>query len=257
MVDNPRRDESGPKQAFRNRKAKMVNVAIVEDEKDAADNLVTFLKRYEKERRVRFSSTVFSNGLDFLNHRSGEYQLIFMDIQMPFMNGMEVSRKFREFDSKAVLIFVTNLASMAIKGYEVDAKAFMVKPIGYFSFESILDKAIKLIQENEVSTLTINSSDGIKKIAINSLLYVEVANHDLYYVTDGEEIHSRNTLRKIEKELVEKGFAKCSNCYLVNLAPVSEINGDTVRIGDDELKMSRSRKKSFTEAFVNCVGERL
>lgn len=235
----------------------MITVAIVEDEKDAADNLLAFLSRYEKEKHVHFHSTVFPNGLDFLNHCSGEFQLIYMDIQMPFMNGMEVSHKLREFDSKAVLIFVTNLASLAIKGYEVDAKAFMVKPISYFAFEGILDKSVRQIMESDVSTLTINSSDGIKKIAVSSLLYVEVANHDLYYVTDEEEIRSRNTLRKIEKELVKKGFAKCSNCYLVNLARVSEINGDTVRIGNDELKMSRSRKKSFTEAFVNAVGERL
>ena len=106
----------------------MINVAIVEDEKQAADRLCSLFCRYERERGEKFRVVVFSDPVTFLANYSPDYELIMMDIDMPDLNGMDAVRKLREADREVMVIFVTNLAQYAVKGYEVDAFDFIVKP---------------------------------------------------------------------------------------------------------------------------------
>lgn len=112
----------------------MISVAIVEDEAEQAGILLSYLERYGQEYGVGFQATHFSGSLAFLNDVRTIFDIVFMDIEMPYKNGMEAAAEMRQINTESCLIFVTNMAQYAIKGYEVDAMDFVLKPVNYFAF---------------------------------------------------------------------------------------------------------------------------
>ena len=138
----------------------MYQIALVEDEQSAADVLSSFIARYGEERDEQFEVTHFSNAIDFEMTRR-RFDLVFMDIQMPGINGMEAARLLRTYDAETPIIFVTNLAQYAVKGYEVDALDFIVKPITYFNFRMRMDKAMRHIRRNAGHSVMVSTRDGM------------------------------------------------------------------------------------------------
>ena len=112
----------------------MIRVAIVEDEDIAARQLEQCLQQYESGHDIRFSSCRFRDALEFLEQYQPLYDLIFMDIGMPGLDGMEAAVRLRAMDSVTPLIFVTSMVQYAVRGYEVDALDFVVKPVRYPTF---------------------------------------------------------------------------------------------------------------------------
>ncbi|MFA6829295.1 MAG: LytTR family DNA-binding domain-containing protein [Bacilli bacterium] len=233
----------------------MIKAAVVEDSQEASETIIEFIRKYGEETKTEFQVQHFPNGLNFLDEFHSQFDIVFMDIQMPFMDGMEVSHKLREKDENVKLIFVTNMGQYAIKGYEVDALAYMVKPITYYNFRLILDKTMKSLKRNREKMITINSDSGIIKVNLEDILYIEVSNHDLFYHTEENEYQSRDSLSRVENELISDGFAKCNKSFLVNLRHVKKIDNESVFVGKYILKVSRTKKKEFSDAFVNYIGD--
>lgn len=128
-----------------------MNIAIVEDNPEDRKMLVSFLKKYEEETKQSFSIFEYDNGEKLLCDISKDYDFVFMDIMLPIENGLDISREMRKQNFSGEIVFVTNMCQYAIMGYEVDALAFLVKPISYFQFENIMNKAVKkiLIQRSD------------------------------------------------------------------------------------------------------------
>ncbi len=118
-------------------------VCVVEDNREHSDRLVAFLGKYSRERGKEFNVSVYGDALSFLGEFCGNFDLIFMDIELPYRNGMDVVKQIREKDKKVIVVFVTNMAQYAVKGYEVDAFDFIVKPIHYSAFAIKLDRALE------------------------------------------------------------------------------------------------------------------
>lgn len=126
----------------------MVRIAFVEDNDGDALIIRDHLARYERENDVKFEITRFENGLKFLSQYKHDYDMVFMDIEIIGPDGMEISRRLRKLDRKIVIIFMTNMAQFAVKGYEVDALDFVVKPVGYYDFCMKMKKALDIINKN-------------------------------------------------------------------------------------------------------------
>lgn len=99
----------------------MISVAIVEDNPTESENLCSLLKQYGDDASIEIKITKFDNGFKFLDGYKAVYDVVFLDIEMPEMDGMTVARKLRSFDRSIFIVFVTNMARYAIQGYEVDA----------------------------------------------------------------------------------------------------------------------------------------
>ncbi|MCR4746000.1 MAG: LytTR family transcriptional regulator, partial [Lachnospiraceae bacterium] len=104
-------------------------------------------------------------------------------------------------------------------------------------------------------TIAISLKNGIRKIELSKLLYIEVLNHDLIYHTIDEKIESRGTMREMEEALAKEHFFRCSKCYLVNLEHVNKVDDLSVTVGSDILQISRLKKKQFMDELNKFMNE--
>lgn len=232
----------------------MMRIAIVEDEDSAAERLFSYIHRYEKEKAVSFDTVRFTDGLAFISEYQTDYDIIFMDIEMPHLDGMATGQKLRAMDENVCLIFVTNLAQYAIRGHEVDAMDFVVKPVRYFNFSLKLDRAVRLRQRMAKQELVLPEKEAFKRLNLSDVLFIEIKNHTLmYHTVTGDTISVRGTISAEEEKLRDKGFARCSNSYLVNLGRVKAVEKNAVFIGSDELPISRTQKTAFMRALADFL----
>ena len=180
--------------------------------------------------------------------------LILMDIEMPGTNGMDAAEQIRKRDAQVVIMFITNMAHYAIKGYEVGALDFVLKPIQYLNFANKMDRAMQLVENRGSRPVMIQTGTGVKKIDSRDIFYVEIQNHVLRYHTKQGNFEVRGSLKNVEEELPKGLFAKCSNWCLVGLTHVAEIKDDTVIVEGEELQISRRSKKNFMTALIRSVG---
>ena len=232
----------------------MYRIAIVEDDREYVKELRTYLNQYAAEEGQGFEISVFYDGAEILENYVPKYDLILLDIEMQKINGMDAAEKIRETDENVVLMFITNMAQYAIRGYSVGALDFVMKPITYYTFSMKIKRALKRVQKREISSILLTLPDGVKKLEARQIYYLEVQNRQLHYHTDEGEIVVRGSLQSAENLLPSDTFAKCNHWYLVNLMHVTEVRKNTAVVGPFELEISRRNRSGFLEALTKYIG---
>lgn len=237
----------------------MYRIAIVEDEKAAEDVLSSHLSRYAAERDQEFQTTWFPSAMEFETTRQ-QFDLVFLDIQMPGIDGMEAAQLMRTYDEQTPIIFVTNLAQYALHGYEVDALDFIVKPVQYYNFRMKMDSALRHMRRNGGRSIAVNLRDGMRVIPLADIEYVEVVNHDISYhlVGEPEAFVAYGSLSKFEQDVEGSTFVRISNSCMVNMNLIRSVKGQAVSMrGGDTLFFSRSKKKAAVDAITSFLGNGL
>ena len=234
----------------------MVKIAIVEDDAKAAQLLASYLTRFSGEQGAAFEVAQYRDAVSFLEGYRSAFDVVFMDIELPHMNGMDAARRLRELDRQIVLVFVTNMAQYAVKGYEVDALDFIVKPVAYPDFVFKMKRVLSALKVNEEREITISlAKRGLCRVSSSKLLYVEVSGHKLRYHLADETLEAGGTLSKAEDELRAWGFLRCNSCYLVNPRHVEWVRGYAVKVGDDELQISHPKRKEFMKGLTEWLAK--
>lgn len=228
-----------------------MKIAIVEDKKQHSEALKSYLTRYGEEKGVFFDVHSFSDGLKFLEGYNSSFDIVFMDVEMPHINGIETAKRLREIDRSVCLIFVTEFSQFAINGYEVEAFDFIAKPVEYEKFSARLAKAIDAVNQKGNATICIKNRDLIRIVKINDICYIENRNHKIVYHLINEEIETWDSLDNVEKLLPPDRFARCSTSYLVNFSYVISIKGNEVFLPNARLSITRLKKKEFLNKFIH------
>lgn len=232
----------------------MIRIAIVEDNATEREHLLSCIKLYESEHNENFQIATFEDGLDFIENTSAFFQIVFLDIQMKWMDGMETAKKIRKKDSDVVIIFVTNLAQHATEGYDVDAKAFLIKPVSYHVLCRQLDKLCASMEKRESGYLLLSNSREMQRINLSSIYYIESVGHFTDIHTSHSLIHIHSPLKSVEEKLNPKRFVRCNSGTIVNLEHLESITGHEALVSGERLTISHSRKKPLMDALADYLG---
>lgn len=233
----------------------MIKIAIVEDEAMYAKQLEEFLHQYEKENGEAFDITIYSDGDQIVNKYQSQYDIILMDVEMKFMDGMSAAEEIRKVDTEVVIIFITNMAQYAIRGYAVDALDYVLKPVSYFAFSQRLSRAIGRMKKRETKMIMVSMKGGTVRINIANIYYIESQGHTLILHTILGDYETTGTMKEMEEKLADMSFCRGNKGYLINLAHVDGITDGCAMVKGEQLVLSRARKKEFMEELTKYWGE--
>lgn len=246
----------------------MVHFCIVEDDDNYRNTLVDYLHQYEQEHNLnkagqhfgeapeQFKITLFKDGAEVIQDYTPVYDVILMDIELPELDGMSTSERIREIDKDVIIIFITNLSQYAIRGYQVEALDYVLKPISYYAFSQRIERALLRKGRRRKKVLSISTGKGnIMKIPVENLNYIETLGHSVIYHLTDQQITTYGTMKEIEKELEGEQFFRCNKGYLVNLDRVENIEGNMANVGGEQVQISRAKKKAFMDALNDYMSE--
>lgn len=234
-----------------------IRVAIVEDNPESTESIKKYLKRYSRDKNIIIDIFCFNDGNQIVSFYESIYDIILLDIEMQRLDGMSTAKKIREYDKDVIIIFITNTPQYAIKGYEVKALSYLLKPVPYFAFSQEINASIEKIRKRKEKHILLSTEDGMVKLDIFDIFYIETMRHYLIIHSKDGDHTIKLPLKRMEEELKEGSFFRCNNCYLVNLDEVTGVKGDFVIVNGQELKISRPRKKEFLEALAAHFGGKL
>lgn len=234
----------------------MLKIAIVEDEESYISVLQEYLKKYEQDTGEDIEVTVYHDGDEIAAFYRAQFDVILMDIEMKFIDGMTAAEEIRKVDSTVAIIFITNAPQYAIRGYEVGALDYILKPVPYFTFSQKLGRAVEKLKKRERKWITVQVKGGVMRMELADIYYIESQGHDLIYHTkDGTPV-AGSTMKSVEDTMTEMDFFRINKCYLVNLEHVEGVQDKYAVVHGERLLISRPRMKQFMQELTRYWGGR-
>ena len=166
-----------------------MNIAIVEDCAEDAKVLKDCIEKYAEKYNEVCVVNVYTDGVQFLTEYKSDADVVFMDIEMPYRDGLKVSAELRKTDPLVCIVFITNMRQYAIRGYEVEAFDFIVKPVTYDVFEFHFRRVVEKVRRNPKAEIFISTQGNKQRVSVRDIDYVEVVNHKvLFHLGDRVDI---------------------------------------------------------------------
>lgn len=230
----------------------MVSIAVVEDSEQEAKSLMDSLTRYAAQNQLEFQITHFPDAVSLLDSYRADLDLIFMDIKLPMMSGMEAAKRLREFDRSVTLVFVTNMAQYAIEGYAVEAFDYILKPINDYAFNLKLKRILSHVGSRLRDRIVIRAEGKTIGLQLRKIYYVEVEGHYLNWYTRDKVYRSLGPLKAVDRQLPES-YCAISRWYVINMQYVDSVVGDDVLLAGKKLRIGRSYKQKFLQAYAEYM----
>lgn len=234
----------------------MLNVAICEDDNIFMDRVRTIVDSYFKGNKYKVDIDEYSDGEEIVRgviHDETKYDIIFFDIDMPRLNGIEAARLVREVDKDFILIFLTSLDEEVYKVFELDTFRFIRKSNFDEEIYPVLESVLKRVSENS-TRYEFKTKDGTVKLPITEILYFNMVNRRINIKTlTSTYITTKTVFKEIEESLSNKGFISIYRGMMVNINLIKRINKDTIELDNGEIlqvsryKLPELRKAFFTE----------
>lgn len=235
----------------------MIRIGVVDDQAESRALLIEYLARYEFEHGGQFVIEEFADGSELTAAYRPRFDIILLDVQMENLDGFATARLIREVDPGVILIFVTNMAQFAVKGYEVDALSYLLKPVPYFAFSQELKRSLARLERESDDFALLHMGGEVVRIDLSRVVYVESVKHRLTVHLLDEQLSLVGTLKDMAAQLEPRGFFRSNSFLLVNLRHVVGVrNQNSVMASGIELPISRARKKPFLEALTEYFGRR-
>lgn len=233
----------------------MIHIGLCDDEKTMAEELSKKIRAYMDNFNIDYEVYSFTSGEALLDSGK-DFELIFLDIQMQGINGMETAKKLRERGVQGFIIFVTVLKEYVYDAFEVEASDYLLKPLDDQHFKHTMDRVCNNILRDKAKHLIVKKGMWCRSVDYDDILYCEVINRKIYIHTNYGIIDYYNKIKELEKDL-GKNFFRCHRSYLVNLKYVNGIEkGMAVLENKEEIPISRLRLQEFIEAVMTYMKDK-
>lgn len=236
----------------------MYNIGICDDEQAFAEELEEMIRQYARETGTELRVTVFHNGRELTDSDNIQLDLIFLDIRMDVMNGLEAAKRIRARDGKVSIIFLTSLTRYALVGYEYQAVNYIIKPMSYARLKRELDRWMESYRREEKKYILVVNEEGRHRVELGRLHYLETYNRNVKLHTDDGELISYKKMKELEEELKEAQFIRCHSGYLVNPFFVKRVGKLEITLTDGAVvPISQPKRKAVMEKLADYWGDRL
>ncbi|MGL6173379.1 MAG: LytR/AlgR family response regulator transcription factor [Cellulosilyticaceae bacterium] len=242
----------------------MINIAICEDNDLDRKILEQYLQevmenKLKKGKIESYLISTYTNGTDIMNDlEKHKYHLVFLDMYMGDMIGIEIAKKIRSLDGQTLIIFVTSSRDFAIEGYSVRAYHYLLKPIMKIQVIDTIESAIDHILEKEDRYLLLPTLEGISKIKLQDLYYIECVARKTLIVMKDEKFTCTYNINTMEEKLNNMGFVRCHRSFIINLNYISSLRtGSILMENDEEVLLSKYRQKEVRTKFTEYLGGQL
>lgn len=233
----------------------MITVAVCDDSKVLVESMETYLKEYGEEMREELKILTFYSGAELLENYNGTYDILFLDIRMLGLDGIEVAEKIRKKDKRVIIIFLTSLIQYALDGYKVNAANYIVKPISKKRLKMEMERWIRELGKKDEPFITFHNDNGNYKVLLKTIRYIETYNRNLLIHTDEENLICYWKMKEMEKKVADNGFARNHASYLTNLYYVESVEKMDIQLSSGEkLPLSKTKKKLFMEQLSRYWG---
>lgn len=227
-----------------------MDIAIIEDEASCCKQLESLLESWSIEHNIMISISCYETGIGLLSDNFQKYKLIFLDIDMPEISGMETAKELRQNGYNSYIIFVTAHNEYVYEGYHVRALDYILKPITPKALENCLNP---VLHELESSTYILRTATSIEKIPYSSIIAFATQGHYIEIITKQYTYRQKISL-KVLKQLLPEDFIQCHRTLIVNINHVVKLSGNNLYLTNQTVyPISKQYMESIQNAFINCT----
>ena len=232
----------------------MFTIAICDDEKNICDYIENRTTEILAKNDLEAEISIFKDGSELLEKcKSNEksFDIIFLDIKMKTLNGVECAKILREIGVESLIVFITSSAEYVFSGYEVKAFRYILKTDLVNAFSRVFGECLLELKKVNTSFFTVKASSSVKTIPLSDIFYFESDKRVLNIYTKNEIISFYEKLDNVEDELKEKDFIRTHQSYLVNALKIKSVSKDMVELTNGEsLPVSKSKASKVREAYL-------
>ena len=231
----------------------MIHIAICDDEKHMSDHIRAMASDFFRKKNREISLRTFLSSEELLNY-DGQIDILFLDIQMNGMDGLETARKLRAGKFRGVLIFITVLKEMVFQSFEVQAYDYLVKPVDEKQFGKTMERLYASMQNASEDSLLVQKGYEGRIISKDEIVFCEIIDRKIYLnLTSGEVVDYYERIENLETKLGSH-FFRCHRSYLINLKHLKGYkNGTAYMDNGKEVPVSRLRSREFSGVVLQYM----
>mgnify|MGYP002073028163 FL=1 len=231
----------------------MIHIAICDDEKHMSDQIRAMASDFFRKKNREIRLRTFLSGEKLLNDE-GQIDILFLDIQMKGMDGLETARKLRAGQFRGFLIFITVLKEMVFQSFEVQAYDYLVKPVDEKQFEKTMERLFASMQNAGENSLLVQKGYEGRIIREDEIVFCEVIDRKIYLnLASGEVVDYYERIENLETKLGSH-FFRCHRSYLINLKHLKGYkNGTACMDNGKEVPVSRLRSREFSGVVLQYM----
>ena len=231
----------------------LIRIAICDDEKHMSDHIRAMASDFFRKKNREIQLRTFSSGEELLSY-DGQIDILFLDIQMKGMDGIETARKLRDSKFRGFLIFITVLKEMVFQSFEVQAYDYLVKPVEEKQFEKTMERLYTSMQNASEDSLLVQKGYEGRIIREEEIIFCEIIDRKIYLnLASGEVVDYYERIENLETKLGSH-FFRCHRSYLINLKHLKGYkNGTAYMDNGKEVPVSRLRSKEFSSVVLQYM----
>jgi DNA-binding LytR/AlgR family response regulator len=235
----------------------MLQLVVCDDNIDELSYTVQLIKQYREEKHLDCEYTVYLNGFDLISalEKGKKFDIYCLDIIMPGFMGIDVAKEIRAYDKTAPILFFTSSPEFALESYSVKAISYALKPISEERFFAIFDELLERMNEEKAEeSIIVKSNEGIQKILISNLVFVEVMGRNVFYhLLSGKIIECTESFSSACDLLLKFGcFIKPHRAYLVNMQYVETIeNHQVILQTQSSIPVAQGKTREIKQQYLN------